>query len=173
MKKQIRIQAILKEFADINTVPAVSDVVRFSPETVRVYSNYMVKNGLLEKISSGVVGNTGRPKYAYVATGLALTDEILKQVQLDIYFHYENMKKAWLDKQHEEKKKAIVYAKSITKADSVKTLEKSDDEKKGIYLLSSNPSKHFKDKFKEQSQLATIERKSPKNYAGTSAGMVW
>jgi hypothetical protein len=83
------------------------------------------------------------------------------------------MKKAWLDKQHEEKKKAIVYAKSITKAEPVKTPEKSDDEKKGIYLLSSNPSRHFKDKFKEQSQLAISERKSPKNYAGTSAGMVW
>jgi hypothetical protein len=43
----------------------------------------------------------------------------------------------------------------------------------GIYLLSTAPSKKFVEKFKQQSQQMVNERKSPKAYAGTSAGMVW
>lgn len=171
MKKQLKIQAILKEFADLNTVPEVSKAVNHSPETVRVYANYMTNNGLLEKVGKGNVGNTGRPKFAYYATGIELTNEIMQKIQMDIYFHYENMKKGYADKQYQAQKQAKIKAIEFEKIEG--NLEKSDDEKKGIYRLSTSPSKYFKEKFKAQNQQSITERVSPKNYAGTTAGMVW
>jgi hypothetical protein len=172
MRKEMKIHAILYEFAQENTAPNVAIAIGFSPETVRVYANYMVNNNLLQKLSSDANGIGGIPRYSYIATGLLLTDEILKQVQLDIYFHYENMKKKYQDKQHKiAKANKIIFAKVELKMQTPS--DKSDDEKKGIYKLSTSPSDYFKDKFKAQNQQATSERKSPKNYAGTSAGMVW
>lgn len=169
MTREQKIREILNQFADINTVMKVQGQVRLSRDAIRNYANVMADNGLLEKISLGEYQNS-RKRYAYYATGKELTDELMLKICEDISkLNYElrNVPDDIAVQRLAEKE-----AKRLAKLEQAKT-KKSEDEQKGIYLLSTNPSDYFKEKYKKQQEQIRSEYKSPKNYAGVSAGMVW
>ena len=169
MTRQEKIRAILKEFADINTIPKVYDLVGLSRDGLRHYANVMADNGLLEKISLDTYQNS-RQRYAYYATNKELTDEMMMKVCEDISrlnYVLRNVPEDIAAHRLAEKE-----AKRLAKLEKEK-VKKSENEDKGIYLLSSNPSKYFTNKFEAQNKLTRDNFKSPKAYAGVSAGMVW
>jgi len=172
MNRLETVKAILEKFQDINTVPVIVESLGMSRFSARLYSNVLVDNGLLEMIDLVPYQNVIK-RVAYYRTELELTEALFKKVDADVtaaYYKKRHLTDEVIAEKKAEKERKIAEKKQKTK---IKEPEKSEEEKTGIYKLSSAPSKYFTDKFEAQSRLARESYKSPKNYAGTSAGMVW
>lgn len=172
MNRLEKIKAILAEYQDINTVPVIVKSLGMSRHAIRIYSNVLVDNGLLEVINLVPYQNVIK-RVAYYRTDLELTDALLEKVDADVTAAY--YKKRHLTDEVIAQRKAEKDRKAQAKKQKtiIKTPQKSEEEKSGIYKLSSAPSEYFMQKFEQQSKLARDNFKSPKAYAGISAGMVW
>lgn len=172
MKRLEKIKAILAEYQDINTVPVIVKSLVMSRHAIRIYSNVLVDNGLLEMVDLVPYQNVIK-RVAYYRTDLELTQSLLEKVDADVtaaYYKKRHLTDEVIAQRKAEKDRRAQAKKQKT---IVKTPQKSEEEKSGIYKLSSAPSEYFMQKFEQQSKLARDNFKSPKAYAGTSAGMVW
>jgi 5-hydroxyisourate hydrolase-like protein (transthyretin family) len=176
MTRAEKIKEILEQYKDINTVPALVKPLSMSRHGVRIYSNVLVENGLLEMIDL-VPYQKVIKRVAYYRTDLPLTDALLKKVDADItaaYYKIRHLTDEMIAQRKAEKDKKIEQKlEQIKNKSKIKEPQKSEEEQNGIYKLSSAPSDYFKNKFEQQSRLERENFKSPKNYAGTSAGMLW
>lgn len=171
MTRNEKIIAIVKEFAKEKTIAQASADSGIPPEAIRTYCNVLCSCDVMERIF--IENRTDKTRYAYKAKKVKLDADMLLKLDLAIYRYYKENKELSLYRAKNKKPVERYLTKAELEEIRLKDLEAANNEKKGIYLLSSKPSQYFKDKFKAQNQQAINERKSPKNYAGTSAGMVW
>lgn len=172
MNRAEKIKEILEQYKDINTVPVLVKSLAMSRHAIRLYSNVLVENGLLEMIDLVPYQNVIK-RVAYYRTDLELTDALLEKVDADVtaaYYKIRHLTDELIAKRKAEKDRKAEAKKQKT---IIKTPQKSEEEKTGIYKLSSAPSEYFMKKFEQQSKEARDNFKSPKAYAGTSAGMLW
>ncbi len=149
-------------------IEEISDFMKVSSKRARFYLSLLSLKKVIktEKQKRNV---KGRCNLFYFATGKEPTKH-------DVYFVLDEMKKIHRGNYYGDRTKVIKQIEvkeEVTKYENIEENVKSEDELNGIYRLSSAPSQHFLDKFKAQSELIVKERKSPRNYPGTSAGMVW
>ncbi len=171
MKRLEKVKKILAAYQDTNTVPELVRSLGISRYIARIYSTVLTDNGLLERIELEPYQKV-RMRIAYRITDLKLTDELFKKVDEEItalYYKKRKIPENVIAERKAKKQETEKEKKTVKKAQE----EKSEHEKRGVYLLSTNPSKHFEDKYKAQQAQIRSEYKSPKNYAGVSAGMVW
>lgn len=163
MTREQKINKFLEFFKEKNSIRASCEYVSIAYKSAVVYINVLNNHGLLHKTVKN--NHYGRPTFIFETTSKQLTSDMLesidKQIRYQFFVNKEKFEKNYLSK------------KALKKQDTTDDPETIKQEASGIYLLSTKPSKHFIDKLKDQSKLAREERKSPKNYAGTSAGMVW
>lgn len=166
MTRNEKIIEIIKSCTGEKTIENIFKATGISMATVRVYSNVMAEIGVLEKI---MVSKSGRGIYAYKATDKKITNDLLADISIKICWYYKE-KKLLANTSYLESKQDSAFKKEKQCKNEIEAL---NNQKLGIYLLSSKPSKHFIKQFEAQSKRMIKERKSPKAYAGTSAGMVW
>lgn len=150
MKRYDRIKKVMAEtlsaFETFKRRNEVANYLKISKVTVANYSDILVKTGHLEF-------------------------EIVK-IKVGSAYFFTRTKKTFNESDAEYIIKTF-YQKNKSEKQTQKQYLLEHELKAGIYLMSSNPNKHFEDKYKAQQAQIRSEYKSPKNYAGTSAGMVW
>lgn len=150
MKRYDRIKKAMEEtlnaFETFKTRNEVANHLKLSKVTVENYSDVLVKTGHLEfEIVRIKVGNA----YFFTRTKKTFNGSDAEYIIKTFYKTNTN------EKQPEKQQPS------------------EHDLKAGIYLMSSNPSNHFKDLYQKQNEQFRKDHKSPKNYPGISAGMVW
>lgn len=166
MTRNEKVFEIIKSCPEKKTVDQIAKETCITTSTIRAYANVLAEMGLIEKM---LISNSGRGVYAYKSKGKKLTNNLLADISVKICAYYKEQKIIthinYLANKEESRFKKEKQCKN--------EIEALNNQKLGIYLLSSKPSKHFIKQFEAQNQQAMKERKSPKNYAGTSAGLDW
>jgi len=135
--------------------------------TSRRYLKNMVNAGILrcEQVKTNVRGKPYKSVWYSIKT--ELTDNEITLLLSMISKSNKDHKERFRIKADELlKAQGMNYSAQVQK-------ELRQQEQQGIYRLNTNPSNYFIQKIKESNKQDSKEKKSPKNYAGTSAGMVW
>jgi len=145
----------------------VAEAINYSCNAARRYLKNMEDLNILR---CEQVKNTarGKPyKGVWYSLKTELTDAEIEQLTLMI---------SKSNKDHKERFKikadALLKAQGMNYSAQVQK-ELRQQEQQGIYRLNTSHSDYFIKKMKESNKQDSKEKKSPKNYAGTSAGMVW
>jgi hypothetical protein len=129
----------------------IKDWINSSDVTARKYVAVLKETGTVEHCMVKEPKN-GQNSTRILSRRVDVTDEVLSMLQ-------QYMFKKYVDKyKYHDDEEEVIH-------------ESSDSAR--VFRLSTNPSQYFVDKFKAQNEQARDERKSPRAYAGTSAGMVW
>lgn len=160
-----RINKILAFCKEKRVIEDVSGFINTANARARDYLTLLSRRNLI-KITNGKKSTGGRCKIIYETIDQKITQE-------DIDYVLEGIREISVRKSlglSVKIMREIEY--NVTEIKDYGT-EPSPEEKQGIYKLSSNPSKYFANKFKNQNEQFRSEYVSPKNYAGTSAGLIW
>lgn len=164
MTREEKIKTLLDVYMKEGTIKIGCEAINMGYKSASTYLKVLIDYGMLKQETRKTIN--GRPVYFFQTLDSNLTMDLYEKISNSIAFEFKESKR-----RYKESKKVGIYEKNEVNIEQEEQAKK--DESKGIYLLSSKPSRHFVEKLKQTDEIRRKDFKSPKNYAGTSEGLLW